>query len=108
MPMTSKNGTVVKRVVSIGVWDIAPETRATGGGSVTFIPQSHFEADLSADRGIKEKRDANLQYMRSYAAAAAQGFRDHFDKYGNDQLNLWMLATRPEYRWHGAGTMLCN
>ncbi|KAF4470351.1 gnat family [Fusarium albosuccineum] len=72
-PVPSDTGAVVDRPISIGVWDVAPETKATGG-----------------DRGIDERRDANPQHMRVYAAAAARGFRDHFA------------------RGRGAATMLCN
>ncbi|KAF4987083.1 hypothetical protein FDECE_15606 [Fusarium decemcellulare] len=90
-PVPSDTGAVVDRPISIGVWDVAPETKAAGG-----------------DRGIDERRDANPQHMRVYAAAAARGFRDHFARYGNDQLNLWMLVTHPDYRRRGAATMLCN
>ncbi|KAF4470357.1 gnat family [Fusarium albosuccineum] len=90
-PVLSDTGAVVDRPISIGVWDVAPETKPTGG-----------------DRGIDERRDANPQHMRVYAAAAARGFKDHFAKYGNNQLNLWMLVTHPDYRCRGAATMLCN
>lgn len=46
--------------------------------------------------------------MRAYAKAMADGFEEYFEKYGEDQLNLWMLYTIPEYRRRGAGTMLCQ
>ncbi|KAK7414081.1 hypothetical protein QQX98_007024 [Neonectria punicea] len=89
-PVTS-DGQVVHQPISVGVWDVAVETKSKGG-----------------DRGINERKDANPQHMRAYAAAAARGFEAHYAKYGNDQLNLSMLVTHPDFRRRGAATMLCN
>ncbi|KAK7429715.1 hypothetical protein QQZ08_003741 [Neonectria magnoliae] len=89
-PVASDGG-VVHQPISIGVWDVAVETKSKGG-----------------DRGINKRKDANPQHMRAYAAAVACGFEAHFAKYGNDQLNLSILVTHPDFRRRGAATMLCN
>jgi GNAT superfamily N-acetyltransferase len=46
--------------------------------------------------------------MEEFKRALEQGFIEHFEKYGENQIHLWLLATLPEFRRHGAGTMLCN
>ncbi|KAI1122725.1 acyl-CoA N-acyltransferase [Nemania abortiva] len=82
---------IVQRPVAIGVWDIAVNVESKGG-----------------DRGITERRDANAQHMRVYAAAISRGFKNYLARYGSEQLHLWMLMTHPDFRRRGAGTMLCN
>jgi GNAT superfamily N-acetyltransferase len=37
-----------------------------------------------------------------------EGFDCFFSEYGKKQMHLWLLATHPDYRRRGAGTMLCR
>lgn len=37
-----------------------------------------------------------------------QYFDTHFGKYGDHQIHLWLLATRPAFRRRGAATRLCQ
>ncbi|KAM5343251.1 hypothetical protein ACJ41O_014217 [Fusarium nematophilum] len=90
-PVAGADRRIIQQPVSIAVWDLAVEIKSKGG-----------------DRGINERRDANPQHMRVYAAAVSRGFNNHFAKYGNHQVNLWMLVTHPNFRRRGAATMLCN
>ncbi|KAF4463011.1 gnat family [Fusarium albosuccineum] len=90
-PMISDDDKPVEQLISISVWDDAPQTKAIGG-----------------DRGIDDRLDANPQHMRAYTDAAERGFRDYFAQYGNNQFNLVWLMTLPSFRRRKAGTMLCN
>jgi len=46
--------------------------------------------------------------MKAFVDALGQGFNKYFGPYGKDQVHLWLLATHPDFRRRGAGTMLCN
>jgi GNAT superfamily N-acetyltransferase len=46
--------------------------------------------------------------MEEFAEALARGFDKYFAPYGKEQAHLWLLATHPDFRRRGAGTMLCN
>ncbi|OTB09305.1 hypothetical protein M426DRAFT_315877 [Hypoxylon sp. CI-4A] len=77
-------GRVIQKPIAIGIWDVS----------------------ACKDRGIDKRRDANSEHMKAYAAASSHGFEKYFAKYGNKQLNLWMLITHPDFRRRGAATML--
>jgi ribosomal protein S18 acetylase RimI-like enzyme len=46
--------------------------------------------------------------MKEFADSLGRRFQEYFAKYGNEQVHLWLLATHPDFRRRGAGTMLCN
>lgn len=46
--------------------------------------------------------------MKEFARAVTVAFDRYFGKLGNRQVHLWLLATHPDFRRRGAGTMLCN
>ncbi|KAJ5800681.1 uncharacterized protein N7518_002749 [Penicillium psychrosexuale] len=82
---------VVQKPISIGIWDVAGETKSAGGGL-----------------GINERRDANPEHMRAYSRTMTYAFDTYFAKYGNRQLHLGWLITHPDFRRRGAATMLCD
>lgn len=46
--------------------------------------------------------------MKEFQDGLNKAFTEYFSKYGGNQLHLWLLATHPDFRRHGAATMLCN
>ncbi|KAH7377964.1 acyl-CoA N-acyltransferase [Cadophora sp. MPI-SDFR-AT-0126] len=86
-----KDGQVASQAIALAVWDISVLTEATGG-----------------DDGLQERRDVNRTHFEEFGKAMAKGFDDYFACYGKEQVHLWLLATHPDFRRRGAGTMLCN
>lgn len=54
-----------------------------------------------------DRRDANTPRMRAFRSSIGVNKKQTFDAvYGEQQLNLMVLATRPEYQRRGAGSAL--
>ena len=68
------------------------------------LPANHQRPD----EGLEERRDANKTHFVEFGKAMARGFDDYFACYGKEQIHLWLLATHPDFRRRGVGTMLCN
>ncbi|KAL8834336.1 MAG: hypothetical protein Q9170_003790 [Blastenia crenularia] len=82
---------LISKVIALAVWDISILTKQTGG-----------------DSGVHERRDANPAHMEEFARALDNAFIQYFDRYGGNQIHLWLLTTHPKFRRLGAGRMLCN
>jgi ribosomal protein S18 acetylase RimI-like enzyme len=108
--VTATEDDLVDEPIAIGIWDIAVETKAKGGGTIVSWCTVPSESDRTAllDRGINERRDANREHMVAYGEAMTRSFDKSFARYGERQLHLWMLITHPDFRRRGAGTQLCN
>lgn len=111
---TVKTDSKVKsKPIAIAVWDISVLTKSTGGDkysiiycSVILVPGS-TETSF-ADSGISERKDANSAQTRVFQVTLGKAFSNYFSEYGGKQLHLWLLATHPDFRRRGAGTMSCN
>ena len=44
--------------------------------------------------------------MKAFQDTLDKAFKDYFSKYRGQQYHLWLLATHPDYRRRGAGSML--
>ena len=48
----------------------------------------------------------NKDHFLAFANATGESFQKYFAKYAEKQIRLWLLVTHPNFRRHGAGTML--
>jgi GNAT superfamily N-acetyltransferase len=58
------------------------------------------------DIGVDERKDANREHCRAFSEAVKQRPKKYFSQYGVKQVYLSILMTHPDFRRHGAGTML--
>lgn len=77
------------------------------------VPTTFWSASLSARVGVKrpsdhpERLDANPARMLEFRKQLHKAKTAWFDsRYGDEQLNLMVLATHPDYRRRGAATLL--
>jgi GNAT superfamily N-acetyltransferase len=55
------------------------------------------------------RRDADLAHIAAFRSVLIASVNKYFDApYGNSQVQLYHLATHPDYQRHGAGTRLLN
>jgi GNAT superfamily N-acetyltransferase len=55
------------------------------------------------------RRDADLAHIAAFGSVLIASVNKYFDApYGNSQVQLYHLATHPDYQRHGAGTRLLN
>jgi len=48
----------------------------------------------------------NKAHFLAFANATGEAFQKYFAKYAEKQIHLWLLVIHPDFRRHGAGTML--
>ncbi|KAF3763536.1 hypothetical protein M406DRAFT_357110 [Cryphonectria parasitica EP155] len=60
------------------------------------------------DHGIEKRRDADPAHMKEYSKRMSETYSKYFNKYGSKQLRLEWLIVHPDFRYRGAGTILCN
>ncbi|KAI1135827.1 acyl-CoA N-acyltransferase [Hypoxylon sp. FL0543] len=86
------------KAVALSVWDIS-------------ISKPHQGSDLGVPDDPNQqarRRDVNASHFRKFKQQMCEEFDAYFGKYGDDQIHLWLLATRPGFRRRGAGTRLCR
>ena len=55
------------------------------------------------------RRDADLAHIAAFRSVLVASVNKYFDTpYGDSQVQLYHLATHPDYQRHGAGTRLLN
>ena len=58
---------------------------------------------------MHHRRDADLAHIAAFRSVLIASVNKYFDApYGNSQVQLYHLATHPDYQRHGAGTRLLN
>ena len=50
----------------------------------------------------------NEVHFEQFARTLSSASKANFSRYGDEQYQLWVLATRPDFRGRGAGTRLCK
>ncbi|KAF2810817.1 acyl-CoA N-acyltransferase [Mytilinidion resinicola] len=85
------DGETANKPISLAVWDMSVLTNSKGG-----------------NLGIDSRRDVNKRHFKEFAKTLDEAFNKYFSKYGKKQYHLWLLATHPDFRGQGAGTMLCK
>jgi GNAT superfamily N-acetyltransferase len=60
----------------------------------------------SPDLGIDERSDINKAHFQEFGNTLHRAIEKYFSLYGSKQYSLWLLATHPDFRRMGAGSLL--
>ncbi|KAI0384708.1 acyl-CoA N-acyltransferase [Hypomontagnella monticulosa] len=86
------------KAIALSVWDMSLAT-------------AHQGSDLGVPDDPEEeprRKDVNAMHFREFKCQMNKALGTYFGGYGEDQIHLWLLATRPAFRHRGAGTRLCR
>jgi GNAT superfamily N-acetyltransferase len=75
--------------------------------SISYLDDELLSSS-SVDIGVEQRKDANKEHCRAFSEAVKQRPKKYFAEYGAKQVYLSILMTHPDYRRHGAGTMLTD
>ena len=108
IPRTDGKG---ERAVALAVWELpflGHSEISSNSIAPSFHPTPPFVFWMFPDE-CNTRRDADLAHIAAFRSVLIASVNKYFDApFGNSQVQLYHLATHPDYQRHGAGTRLLN